>query len=181
RIDIWNRPVGGSCPCTLDAIGLLSHQVTGLVAGQEYTFYMQLTSAYGKKGPVTSFVVATYTDVIEASTVSGTVDLLLSVSFESGTGKEVRLRITGQLSGIDRQYYHEYARFNKYQFGDLFPGDLYTVEMWSVSKGDENSAVVRNYTFSDSTYPLEPTIVSEVTVTEHTIHFGWTNPVYFSK
>ena len=64
-IDIWNRPLGGSCPCTLDAIGLLSHQVTGLVAGQDYTFYMQLTSAYGKKGPVTSFVVATYTDVVK--------------------------------------------------------------------------------------------------------------------
>ena len=73
-----------------------------------------------------------------------------------------------------------FSRFNKYQFGDLFPGDLYTIEMWAVSKGDENSAVVRNYTFSDSTYPLEPTIVTEVTVTEHTIHFGWTNPVYFS-
>ncbi|XP_075243769.1 uncharacterized protein LOC142338020 [Convolutriloba macropyga] len=62
-ITIWNQPLGGSCPCTLNAIGLLSHEVTGLVAGQDFTFYMQLTSAYGKKGPVTSFMVATYTDL----------------------------------------------------------------------------------------------------------------------
>ena len=61
---MWNEPLGGSCPCTLDPIGLLSHEVSGLVAGQDYTFYMQLTSAYGKKGPVTSFKVATYTDVV---------------------------------------------------------------------------------------------------------------------
>ena len=64
-ITIWNQPLGGSCPCTLNAIGLLSHQVTGLVAGQDFTFYMQLTSAYGKKGPVTSFMVATYTDLVK--------------------------------------------------------------------------------------------------------------------
>ena len=73
-----------------------------------------------------------------------------------------------------------FSRFNKYQFGDLFPGDRYTINMWAVSKGDEKTAVVRNYTFYDSTYPLEPTIATEVTVTEHTVHFGWTNPVYFS-
>ncbi|XP_075239393.1 uncharacterized protein LOC142334949 [Convolutriloba macropyga] len=180
-ITIWHQPAVGSCPCTLNAIGVLSYEVTGLVAGQDYTFYMQLTSAYGKKGPVTSFMMATFTDVIQASTLVGTADLLLSVSFESGTGSEVRLHITGQLSGIDRHYYHDYARINKFQFGELFPGDLYTINMWAVSKGDENTAVIRNYTFYDSTYPLQPTIVTEITVTEHTIHFRLSNPVYFSK
>ena len=64
-ITIWHQPAVGSCPCTLNAIGVLSHEVTGLVAGQDYTFYMQLTSAYGKKGPVTSFMVATFTDVVK--------------------------------------------------------------------------------------------------------------------
>ena len=46
-------------------------------------------------------------------------------------------------------------------------------------RGDPPVAVVRNYLFQESTYPVEPTIVTAVTVTEHTIHFGWTNPVYF--
>ena len=65
-LDIWNEPAGGSCPCTLDPIGLFSYQVTNLVAGQDYVFFMQLTSAYGKKGPVTSFKVSTYTDVVSS-------------------------------------------------------------------------------------------------------------------
>ena len=46
-------------------------------------------------------------------------------------------------------------------------------------RGDPPVAVVRNYTFQESTYPVEPTIVTAVTVTEHTMHFGWTNPEYF--
>ncbi|XP_075250733.1 uncharacterized protein LOC142342939 [Convolutriloba macropyga] len=48
-------------------------------------------------------------------------------------------------------------------------------------RGDPPVAVVRNYTFQESTYPVEPTIVTAVTVTEHTMHFGWTNPEYFQK
>ncbi|XP_075258482.1 uncharacterized protein LOC142350517 [Convolutriloba macropyga] len=180
-LDIWNEPVGGSCPCTLDPIGLLSHEVTGLVAGQDYTFSMQLTSAYGKKGLVTSFKVATYTDVIENSTSVGTEDLFLSVTIESGTGASIKFRITGQLGGIDRSYFHDFGLINQYHFGDLDPGDYYTVEMWVTSLGDDVTALVRSYTFYDHTYPIEPTISTAVTVAEHTMHFGWTNPVYFEK
>ena len=51
--------------------------------------------------------------------------------------------------------------------------------MWVKSKGDEATAVVRNYIFYDSTHPIEPTIVTSILVTEHTVAFGWTNPVYF--
>ena len=68
---------------------------------------------------------------------------------------------------------------NQYHFGDLDPGDSYTVDMWVTSLGDDVTAVVRSYTFYDSTYPIEPTMVTAVTVTEHTVHFGWINPVYF--
>ena len=68
---------------------------------------------------------------------------------------------------------------NQYHFGDLDPGDYYTVEMWVTSLGDDVTALVRSYTFYDHTYPIEPTISTAVTVAEHTMHFGWTNPVYF--
>ncbi|XP_075258494.1 uncharacterized protein LOC142350529 [Convolutriloba macropyga] len=180
-VDIWNEPVGGSCPCTLNAIGTFSLEITNLEAGRNYTFYIQLTSAYGKKGVVTSFKVATYTDEIDNSTTVGTDDLVLFVDFESGTGSEVELQITGQLSGIDRIYFFSFALSNVYHFGDLDPGDLYTISMKVTSLGDVNTAVNRSYTFYDSTYPIEPTIFTTVTVTEHTMHFGWTNPVHFQK
>ena len=68
---------------------------------------------------------------------------------------------------------------NMYQFVDLDPGDLYTIEMVVLSLGDDVTRVERRYTFYDSTHPLQPTIVTNVTVTEHAVHFGWTNPVYF--
>ncbi|XP_075250734.1 uncharacterized protein LOC142342940 [Convolutriloba macropyga] len=61
-LDVWTVPSEGSCPCTLDPIGLEVVQVRGLTAGQDYKLFMQLTSAYGKKGPITSFEQATYTD-----------------------------------------------------------------------------------------------------------------------
>ncbi|XP_075243813.1 uncharacterized protein LOC142338066 [Convolutriloba macropyga] len=108
-LDIWNQPLGGSCPCSVNAINVYSHEVTGLVAGEEYTFFMQLTTAYGKKGPVTSLRVSTYTDTIQNSSTSGTVDLVLTVSFESGTGREIRLQITSELAGLDRKYYNTFS------------------------------------------------------------------------
>ncbi|XP_075258408.1 uncharacterized protein LOC142350446 [Convolutriloba macropyga] len=140
---------------------------------------MQLISAYGKRGPVTSFKLATYTDVIDNSTSVGTNSLVLSVFFESGTGSQVKIRIKSQLGGMDRMYYFYFEQLNQFHFGNLEPGDRFTMNMWVTSKGDEDTAVVRNYTFYDSTYPTEPTIVTSITVTEHTIHFGWTNPLYF--
>ena len=80
-----------------------------------------------------------------------------------------------------------FRTINSFRFSDLDPGDLYTIEMSVISlgrrytsnRGDPPVAVVRNYTFHESTYPVEPTIVTDITVTEHTIHFGWTNPAYF--
>ena len=66
-----------------------------------------------------------------------------------------------------------------YQFVDLDPGDLYTIEMVVLSLGDDVTRVERRYTFYDSTHPLQPTIVTNVTVTEHAVHFGWTNEIFY--
>ena len=66
-----------------------------------------------------------------------------------------------------------------FQFGDLDPGDRYTIELTVTSLGNEDTASVRNYTFIEMTYPVEPTIVTEINVTERTIGFGYTNPLYF--
>ena len=66
-----------------------------------------------------------------------------------------------------------------YHFGDLDPGDYYQIQMWVTSLRVDVTAVVRSYNFYAATYPIEPTIVTAVTITEHTMNFGWTNPVYF--
>ena len=71
-LEIWSEPAAGSCPCSLDPVGLLSYEITGLEAGRDFEFFMQLTSAYGKKGPVTSFKVATYTDVVSSIVLHNT-------------------------------------------------------------------------------------------------------------
>ena len=63
-LDIWNEPSDGICPCSMNPIGLFMFQVSGLKAGQNYNFFLQLTSAYGKKGPITKIEQATYTDVV---------------------------------------------------------------------------------------------------------------------
>ena len=68
-LDVWSVPSEGSCPCTLDPIGLEVVQVSGLTAGQDYKLFLQLTSAYGKKGPITSFEQATYTDEVKGSRI----------------------------------------------------------------------------------------------------------------
>ncbi|XP_075250736.1 uncharacterized protein LOC142342943 [Convolutriloba macropyga] len=188
-LDVWSVPSEGSCPCTLDPIGLEIVQVSGLTAGQDYKLFMQLTSAYGKKGPIESIEQAAYTDKLTNSTSSATEMVVLNVIFESGTGSEVLIGIKGQLGTIQREYSYNFAIANSFRFSDLDPGDLYTIEMSVISlgrrytndRGDPPVAVVRNYLFQESTYPVEPTIVTAVTVTEHTIHFGWTNPVYFEK
>ena len=48
----------------MNPIGVFMFQVSGLNAGQNYNFFLQLTSAYGKKGPITRIEQATYTDVV---------------------------------------------------------------------------------------------------------------------
>ncbi|XP_075255812.1 uncharacterized protein LOC142348373 isoform X2 [Convolutriloba macropyga] len=187
-LDIWNEPSDGICPCSMNPIGLFMFQVSGLKAGQNYNFFLQLTSAYGKKGPITKIEQATYTDVIFNVTSSTTDMIVLSLRFESGTGSEVIMGIKGQLGGIHRKYYCNFALINSYRFPDLDPGDLYTIEMTAISLGGRQSgegggavAVIRNYTFTESTFPIQPTIATTITVTQHTIHFGWTNPVFFQN
>ena len=36
-------------------------------------------------------------------------DVILSVRFESGTGSSVKIRITGELGTIDREYYYSFG------------------------------------------------------------------------
>ncbi|XP_075264193.1 uncharacterized protein LOC142356110 [Convolutriloba macropyga] len=115
--------------------------------------------------------------------------IVLNVFIESGTGSEIKIAITGELGTVEQEHSYNFATINSFRFSDLDPGDLYTIEMSVISlgrrytsnRGDPPVAVVRNYTFHESTYPVEPTIVTDITVTEHTIHFGWTNPAYFEK
>ena len=66
-----------------------------------------------------------------------------------------------------------------FQFGDLDPGNRYTIQLNATSLGDDETASVRSYTFVEVTNPVEPTIVTEIYVTEHTLGFGYTNPLYF--
>ncbi|XP_075265258.1 uncharacterized protein LOC142357530, partial [Convolutriloba macropyga] len=108
KLDIWTDPSDGSCPCQFNPIGVTSHLIEGLEAGREYTHYMQLTSAYGKKGAVTSFVQSTFTDVITNSTETTEHSVLLDVKFESGVGNKVKLELKGELGSIQREYFYEF-------------------------------------------------------------------------
>ena len=107
-MDIWTEPNEGSCPCQFNAIGVASHLIEGLEAGKEYTHYMQLTSAYGKKGPVTSLVQSMFTDVIANSTGATETSLQLHVTFESGVGTLVTIGLKGELGTIQRNYYYNF-------------------------------------------------------------------------
>ena len=82
--------------------------IEGLQSGKEYTHYMQLTSAYGKKGPVTSLVQSMFTDVIENSTETTDTSLLLHVTFESGMGTLIKIGLKGELGTIQRKYYYNF-------------------------------------------------------------------------
>ena len=105
-MDIWSVPNEGSCPCQFNPIGVTSHLIEGLEAGKEYTHYMQLTSAYGKKGPVTSLVQSMFTDVITNSTYTSDTGIILNVNFESGLGAMIKIGLMGQLGSIQREYFY---------------------------------------------------------------------------
>ena len=64
-------------------------------------------------------------------------------------------------------------------FGDLDPGDLYTIEMSVESEGA--NPVYRNYTFADSTFPVPPVISAIGNVTSNSIDFIWDQPEGFHK
>ena len=69
---------------------------------------------------------------------------------------------------------------NQFLFGDLDPGDLYTLEVSAASEG--TNPVYRNYTLFDSTFPLPPVIapVGEVTK-NNTLYISWTPPQGFHQ
>ena len=101
-------PNEGSCPCQFDPIGVTSYLIEGLEAGREYTHYMQLTSAYGKKGAVTSFVQSMFTDVITNSTDATENSLLLDITFESGLGNVIKFGLKGEQGFIEREYFYNF-------------------------------------------------------------------------
>ena len=89
----------------------------------------------------------------------------------TGWDQQYNLKITGVLGYVLRL-------INNFLFGDLDPGDLYTMEMLVESAG--KSPVFRNYTFLDSTFPLPPVVapVGDVTV-DNTLYISWTPPQGF--
>ena len=64
-------------------------------------------------------------------------------------------------------------------FGDLDPGDLYTVEMSVESEGE--NPVHRRYNFTDSTYPVPPAVSSTENVTSNSIDIAWDKPEGFHQ
>ena len=92
----------------MPAVGTLSHVISGLTAGLEYTFFTQLTSVYGKKGAMTSFVQSTYTDVTEWTTNTTTNSIVLNLTIESGVGDTIDVEFQGTLGSVD---YHEFIEF----------------------------------------------------------------------
>ena len=105
-MDIWTEPNDGPCPCQFNPIGVTSHLIEGLEAGKEYTHYMQLTSAYGKKGPVTSLVQSMFTDVIANSTEAMDTGIILRLDFQSGFGTLVKIGLMGEQGSIRREYFY---------------------------------------------------------------------------
>ena len=105
-MDIWTVPNDGSCPCQFNPIGVTSHLIEGLEAGKEYTHYFQLTSAYGKKGPVTSLVQSMFTDVITNSTQATDTGIILRLDFQSGFGALVKVGLMGEQGSIRRKFFY---------------------------------------------------------------------------
>ena len=109
HVDIWTNPTHSSCPCQVPATGTLTYQISGLEAGKEYTFYMQLTSAYGKVGQIVSFVQSILTDVFLTSSTSAGLDfVILTFAIESGVGSAVEVECTGEKGTFYRANYQEF-------------------------------------------------------------------------
>ena len=96
----------GSCECLVGAIGALSHRVSSLTAGKEYTFFVKSISEYGKesKGFV-SFIQSMYTDVVTSLEFTITVDIIeMEMDFKSGVGISIELVLKATLGNIYREY-----------------------------------------------------------------------------
>ena len=61
---------------------------------------------------------------------------------------------------------------------NLDAGDLYSVDLTVMSEG--RRPVLRLYSYSESTYPVEPTVQGPITVSEHNMSLAWNVPTYFS-
>ena len=108
-VDIWTNPRYSSCPCQVPATGTLTYQISGLEAGKEYTFYIQLTSAYGKVGLITSFVQSMLTDVfLMSSTHAGLDFVILTFLIESGVGSALEVECRGVMGTFYRANYEEF-------------------------------------------------------------------------
>ncbi|XP_075254779.1 uncharacterized protein LOC142346155 [Convolutriloba macropyga] len=181
-IDIWTVPNEGSClgGCQISAVGTDAFEITELTAGREYTVYTQLTSFYGKKGPVRHFVQSTYTDIVLSNFTTPYVDsIVFGFIIESGLGSVIVTSIRGTLGSVYQQHHDYFSLANQYFFVNLDPGDLYTIEVTVYSQGDFTE--VRHYVLQESTHPEEPKVIFPVVATEHTLQFGWAVGNYFQK
>ena len=78
-------------------------------AGKEYTFYMQLTSAYGKLGQIVSFIQSMLTDVlVSSSIVAGPDHIILNIAIESGIGSLIEVECAGELGSFSRSSYRNF-------------------------------------------------------------------------
>ena len=120
-MDIWHSPITGACPCNLPAIGTLTHQIHSLIAGEEYYLSTQLTSKYGKKGPIRTIIQSTYTDdVIFDDTTTTLTSLDLLVQIESGVGNQMWVDMTPELGGVTGELYKDFKLASKSFIGQFF-------------------------------------------------------------
>ncbi|XP_075239291.1 uncharacterized protein LOC142334849 [Convolutriloba macropyga] len=181
EMDIWHSPITGACPCNLPAIGTLTHQIHSLIAGEEYYLSTQLTSKYGKKGPIRTIIQSTYTDdVIFDDTTTTLTSLDLLVQIESGVGNQMWVDMTPELGGVTGELYKDFNLLTEFKFVNLEPGDLYKLNLTVESRGER--PLYRSFQFQDSTFPEEPVLTPESIVpTEHTLEFTWTVPYFFNN
>ena len=60
---------------------------------------------------------------------------------------------------------------------NLDPGDSYSIDVTVMSEG--RRPMYRHYSYSESTYPIEPTVEGPDNVSEHNMSIAWSVPKYF--